>query len=397
MPEELTALPTKGSAIPRNLRHLRVFLAVVDSGTVTAAAQACHVSQPAVTQALNKLEAAAGLPLFHRSAQGVFVNEAGRLLATRVRRAFACLDPALADVAPRLRLTATAAQLQALINVGEAENFTLAARRMGVAQPTVHRAVTQLEREAGRDLFEKTSYGMVATRAAGNLARAASLAFAELTQAEADLADIMATDAGRIVIGAMPLSRSYLLPRAIARFRKLRPHLPIQVLDGPYKELLAALRRGEIDFLIGALRDPAPIGDVEQRALFDDTVAIVAGRHHPLAGRADVAMSDLVRFPWIVGQTGTPIRRHFEALFERAGLERPRSIVESGSLILMRELLDESDHLGCISFLQVQAEIARGLLRALPVDLSHTSRPIGITTRSSWLPTNSQRQFLDLL
>lgn len=397
MPEELTVPFEKGSAIPRNLRHLRVFLAVVDSGTVTAAAQLCHVSQPAVTQALNKLEAAAGLPLFHRSAQGVFVNEAGRLLATRVRRAFACLDPALADVAPRLRLTATAAQLQALVNVREAENFTLAARRMGVAQPTVHRAVTQLEREAGRALFEKTSYGMVATRAAGNLARAARLAFAELTQAEADLADIMATEVGRIVIGAMPLSRSYLLPRAIARFRKLRPQLPIQVLDGPYKDLLAALRRGEIDFLIGALRDPAPISDVEQHTLFDDTVAIVAGRHHPLADRAGVEMSDLVRFPWIVGQAGTPIRRHFEALFERAGLERPRSIVESGSLILMRELLDESDHLGCISFLQVQAEISRGLLRALPVDLSHTSRPIGITTRSDWLPTNSQRQFLDVL
>ena len=63
----------------------------------------------------------------------------------------------------------------------------------------------------------------------------------------------------------------------------------------------------------------------------------------------------------------------------------------------MRELLDASNHLGCISYLQAQAEITRGVLHALPLDLSHTSRPIGITTRTNWLPTNAQRQFLDLL
>lgn len=385
------------NTVPRNLRHLRVFVAVVDNGTVTAAAENCHISQPAVTQALNKLERATGLSLFNRSPHGLFVSETGKLLVTRVRRAFAYLDPALSELAPRLCVTITTAQLQALIAVREAENFTLAARRLNIAQPTVHRAITQLEKEAGRPLFGRTSYGIVATRAAVNLAQAARLAFAELAQAEADLAEVQAAEAGHIVIGAMPLSRSYLLPKAIARFRALRPRLPIQVLEGPYRELLAGLRRGDIDFLIGALRDPAPIGDVEQSLLFHDTVVIVAGRHHPLLDRPAIDISDLPRFPWIVGQVGTPIRAHFEALFSQAGVDKPRSILESGSLILMRELLDASDHLGCISYLQAQAEITRGLLHALPLDLSHTSRPIGITTRTNWLPTNAQRQFLDLL
>ncbi|ATN32806.1 LysR family transcriptional regulator [Rhizobium sp. ACO-34A] len=393
----MTRLDTQEGSVPRNLRHLRVFLAVVNSGSVTAAAKACHISQPAVTQALNKLEATIGLPLFNRSPHGIFASDTGRLLATRVGRAFGYLDPALSEVAPRLRVTATTAQLQALIAVREAENFTLAAKIMGIAQPTVHRAITQLEQEAARPLFERTSYGIVATRAAVNLAQAARLAFAELTQAEADLGEVMAAEAGRIVIGAMPLSRSYLLPKAIARFRELRPRLPIHVLDGPYKELLSGLRRGEIDFLIGALRDPPPIGDVEQRLLFHDTVVMVAGRDHPLANRQNTDMNELARYPWVVGQRGTPIRAHFDALFSQAGIDLPASIVESSSLILMRELLDTSDHLGCISYLQAQAEISRGLLQALPMDLSHTSRPIGITTRASWLPTKAQRQLLDLL
>lgn len=380
-----------------NLRHLRVFLAVVDTGSVTRAAELCCVSQPAVTQALSKLEASAGLALFARTPQGLFASDAGNVLARRLRRAFAFLDPALAELSPRLRVTATTAQLNALIAVREAENFTLAARRLGLAQPTVHRAVSQLEHEAARPLFERTSYGMVATRAAQTLAQAARLAFAELAQADADLAELTRREAGRIVVGAMPLSRSCVLPQAIAAFRKRRPHLPIQILEGPYADLLSGLRRGEIDFLIGALRDPVPIGDVEQRALFSDTLVLVSGCSHPLAVREALTLEEIAAWPWIVGQKETPIRRHFDALFSPLGDRAPKSIVESGSLILMRELLDISDHLGCTSRLQAEAEIARGLMRALPVDLSHTSRPIGLTMRRDWLPTAAQQQFLDFI
>ncbi|WP_182084402.1 LysR family transcriptional regulator [Aureimonas sp. ME7] len=378
-----------------SLRHLRVFLAVVDTHSVTRAAESCHVTQPAVTQAIAKLERTAGAPLFGRTPQGLFATPLGDILALRVRRAFEHLDPVLSALSPRLLITATTAQLQALIAVREAENFTLAARRLGLAQPTVHRAVSQLEHEAARPLLERTSYGMVATRTAQALAQAARLAFVELDQAEADLADAQSGEAGRIVIGGMPLSRSYLLPKAIARFREMRPNLPVHVVEGPYDDLLAGLRRGEIDFLVGALRDPLPIADVEQRHLFSDTLALVTRRHHPLADRNRVEVADVAAYPCVVAQPGTPIRAHFDALFR--GIAPPASIVESGSMILMRELLEISDHVGCISRLQVEAEISRGLLTPLAVDLSHTSRRIGLTLRASWMPTNAQREFVGLL
>lgn len=377
-----------------NLRHLRVFLAVAQHASVTRAAEACNISQPAVTQATCKLERLAGTALFRRTPQGIFVTAAGAALAERVQRAFALLDPALADLAPRLRLTATTAQLQALIAMREAENFTLAARRLGLAQPTVHRAITQLEQEAARPLFERTSYGMIATRAAQALAQAARLAFAELDQAEADLAEAAGQEVGGIVIGAMPLSRSHVLPRAIARFRVKRPTLPVKVLDGPYDDLLAGLRRGEIDILIGALRAPAPIGDVTQEELFQDSLVLLARHGHPLFGGAPIRLADLAAYPWVVARAGTPTRKHFDALFAPLGAGNPRSIVESGSIILMRELLRASDHLGCISRLQAAPELAHGTIALLPYEVEGTARPIGLTLRADWIPTRAQRDFL---
>jgi DNA-binding transcriptional LysR family regulator len=380
-----------------SLRHLRAFLSVVETGSVTRAAELCFVSQPAVTQALAKIEQTVGLPLFSRTPQRIFANPAGEILARRITRAFAFLDPALSELSPRLRVTATTAQLTSLVAVRETENFTLAARRLGLSQPAVYRAVSQLEQEAGRPLFERTAHGIVPTRAADALAQAARLAVLELQQADADLAELTAAEVGEIVIGATPLAKSFVLPRAIAEFRDFRPNLPIRIKEGPYPDLLTALRRGEIDFLIGALRDPPPIGDVEQKTLFFDTVVLVSGTRHPLADRVDVTIEELAGYPWVVSPAGTPIRGYFDNLFAKASSPGPKSIVETGSLILMRELLDCSDHLGCTSRLQAEAEISRGLMRALPIDLAQTSRPIGVTLRRDWLPTLAQQHFLEIL
>lgn len=380
------------------LRHLRVFLALLERGSVTAAAEACHVSQPAASQAIARLEGEAGVALVHHGREGFGPTEAGRAFGMRVRRALGRLDAALAQVAPRLVLTATRAQLTALIAVRDAENYTLAARRLGLAQPTVHRAVSHLESEAGRPLFERSGKRMVPGRAAQALADAARLCFSELAQAAAELAELTGREAGQIVVGAMPLARSIVLPRVIAGFRGLRPSMPIRVIDGPYEDLLPGLRRGETDLLIGALRQPAPVPDVVEEALFTDDLVLVARPGHPLAGRAP-GPDDLARYPWIVPRAETPARAQFERALGALGattLARPASI-ECASLVLMRELLILTDHIGCISRLQAGAEIALGTLVALDLRLPGTDRPIGVTVRADWLPTAAQAQFMQIL
>ena len=376
-----------------NLRHLRVFLAVVHHSSVSRAAEECHLSQPAATQAIAKLENGFSQPLFKHKAQGLYVTEAGAALAQRVKRALTRIDQAAAPISPRLIATATSSQLDALIAVRELENFTLAARHLGLAQPSVHRAVARLEAEARKPLFERTAMGIRATRAGRQLADAARLAFAELDQAVMDLADLAGREAGQSVVGAMPLSRSFMLSQAIIEFRKRRPSVLIRVDEGPYDDLLAGLRRGEIDFLIGALREPVPIGDIVQTELFADDLILVVGPRHPLSGQDRVTLSQTIRFPWILARKGTPSRRIFDQLF--AGRPTPQSLIETGSMILMRQLLQQSDHIGFISRLQAAAEVDLGLMVPLRTELHETRRPIGLTTRLGWIPTKGQKMLID--
>ena len=375
-----------------SIRHLRMFLVLGRTNSVTRAAESNHVSQPAVTQAMAKLARDSGHALFQRSPQGLFLTEAGEILHHRADRALRMLDRAMADMDRAIRIQATWQQLVALIAVAETENFTLAARRLGLAQPTVHRSTTMLENAAGTVFFQRTAHGLIATRAALQLAQAARLALAELEQAESDLAALDGREVGRIVIGALPLSRSGWLPRAILAFRKARPSFPFQVIDGRYDELLLGLRRGEIDMMLGALRLPSPIEDIEQRRLFDDEVVVVARRDHPLIWKADPGIQDLAAYPWVMPRRSTPLRRILDTYF---AARAPVDIVETSSVIMMREILRESDHLGGVS--RMQAEVESEVLSILPVRLPNAMRPIGITTRAGWEPTRTQRDFMDQL
>lgn len=377
-----------------SIRHLRMFQALARTHSVTRTAEVCHVSQPAVTQALRKLELDAGVGLLNRTSGGIFLTEAGQIFSRRVDRALGFLDHAMSDMKAAIRYQATRPQLTALIAVTELENLTLAARKLGLAQPTVHRSTSQLEHSAGVQFFERTANGLIATRAAQALAQAARLAFSELEQAQSELANLSGRDSGRIVIGALPLSRSGFLPEALIKFRKTHPTLDLEVIDGRYHELLLGLRRGEIDMVIGALRLPAPVEDIVQERLFDDSVVIVARRDHPLASHPAPTPADLARFPWVMARKSTPIRAALDALMAPDG---PASVIETSSVIMLREILRDSDHIGGLSRMQASAPSEAQTLTILPVELPQPHRPIGITTREGWVPTRAQDLLLTIL
>jgi LysR family transcriptional regulator, regulator for genes of the gallate degradation pathway len=376
-----------------NLRHLRAFREVVRCGSISAASHSVHLSQPAITQAIAKLEHFMSALLFVRSSTGMTTTEAGALLFMRSERALDLIragaqqcrvgnDARRGKGFANFDELVTSAQLRALIAVSDHGNFTLAARGIGASQPSLHRLARDLESLSGVPLFK---------------ARHARLAFSELHQSMAEIDATQGINSARIMIGTLPLARSSILPNTINEFAGVRPEVQVGVVDGPYDDLLHALRHGELDLIVGALREPVPIDDVVQEALFHDPLAVVARHLHPLASRTTISVADLACYPWVVPKRGPPTRLHFDALFKDAGIDPPTGLVEASSLVLIRGLLTGSDRLTIVSAHQVEPELRLGALQCLPFDLKHTSRPIGITVRRDWQPTTIQSLFVNLL
>ena len=364
------------------------------------------MSQPAITQALAKLEQGLGTTLFERRSDGMDLTDQGRLFLARVERAIDLVQLGARDairLAPRNGMRGfanfdrlvTTSQMRALIAVSGAGNFTLAARAAEISQPTLHRSARDLERLSGLVLFTKTATGIELTASAKPLVQAVKLAFSELDQGSTEIKEMLGTDQGQILVGTLPLPRTFILPTAINALVADRPEVRINVVDGPYDDLLHALRSGDLDILVGALRRPLPIDDIVQEALFSDSLAVIGRAGHPLAGMGKVRRQQLASYPWAVPRKGTPTRKYFDQIF--ADLAMPGNIVESSSLVLIRGLLLNSDRLTLISAHQVRHEREMGLLAALPVALPEISRPIGITHRRDWRPTATQKAFLERL
>ncbi len=389
-----------------NIRHLRVFLEVVECKSISKASERVFLSQPAITQAIAKLEAALGTSLFNRRSDGMFVSESGEVFAFRVRRA---LEMILEGLQSAVRLGGsksqpsyllqmlTTTQLRALVAVSEAHNFSIAGRNLGISQSSLHRAARELESLLEVVLFEKTSTGISSSKAARALARACKLAFSEISQGRDEVDALHNREIGQLVIGSMPLARTSLLPKAIIEFSRNFPDFRIRVNDGPYDDLLYHLRHGDIDLVLGALRFPVPADDVLQEELFSSPVEIVARPDHPLCNDRNVTLETLLQYPWVVPRKGTPTRAIFESTFTEAGLAVPSRLVETGSQILIRSLLLGSDRLTMVSEHQIQHELSMGVFKTVPYEVSHACRPIGVTVRTSWKPTATQSAFIKLL
>src|SRR5262245_42294012 len=96
------------------LQELAVLLAVVDHGSLAAAANRLRRSAPAVTRALAALEQRTGVRLIERTTRRLSVTEAGRAFAERARVLLGDYDAALAGLSSAplrgtLRITASVA------------------------------------------------------------------------------------------------------------------------------------------------------------------------------------------------------------------------------------------------------------------------------------------------
>ena len=371
-----------------NLRHLRAFVKTYELGTLLAAASAVNVTQPALTQGLSRLEDSLGTKLFLRQSDGMHPTPAADLLYMRATSALNLIKSN----------RVTQAQLKAFLALAKEGSYAEASAVTGLARASLHRAVTDLEISLSVQLVKRRGRGIEITSAGRAHARRFNLARGELNAARDEVDALKGVDRGRIAIGAMPLCRARVLPSTIISFRNQHPESQVFVAEGSHVELVEPLRDGDLDVLIGALRDPPPGRDLVQTQLFEDHPVILARANHPIHKRADKdALETLCQYEWCIPQPGVPLRERWEAMFHDKGLAAPNVSVECGSVIAIRQILMGTDCLTILSPDQVAVELEAGWLRTVTDTPPGMTRNIGITHREGWRPTALQQAFMDTL
>lgn len=392
------------------LRALRCLVAVAQHGSTVAAAEAIHMSQPAVTRAILELERGLDLRLFDRASRGMVPTAAGTRAAQRARALFEQLARGAQEAAmlapegrrrgggpERLALAAPPGGLRALVALGASGSESSAARALRITQPAVHRALRTLEHLCSVPLFQTSPRGTRLTESGEALLRRVKLAFAEARALEGDVAAWRGELRGRIVVGVLPLSVGLVLPQAVDAVLRRHPDIEVAIVDGTYESLMRQLRSADVDLIVGALRPDAAADDVRQETLFEDDLAVVARADHPCLKQAGLGLRDLLQWDWIVPLAGTPASAALARLFAAQGLESPGGSLQASSPAMTRALQLQTGRLALGSRGQALDDHRRDRLRVVPVALPGTTRPIGLALRAEGEPAPDLRVLLDEL
>lgn len=249
-------------------------------------------------------------------------------------------DVALPPAAPRLgrarRLRGTVPpgvdlrHLRALVTVAAAQTIGQAAARLGIAQPTLSRQLSELEHALGVSLLERSARGATLTPAGASLAEdaPASLAAAERLVREASRARRGVE--GVCVIGAVATAASSaLLLRVTERCGARHPEIEMLIKEMATPEQRAALANADIDLGLAhafPTTGRTPAGAIVATRVHEDRLdSALLGRGHPLASLRRIEARQLADVPFLFMERsfhpGFYDRLH--AAFARLGL-RPR-------------------------------------------------------------------------
>ena len=240
--------------------------------------------------------------------------------------------------------------LRSLVAVADHGAITEAAAALGVSQSALSRRIDQLEDALGAPLLERAGRG-VALTAMGQIAAAEGRQLVQrYDRMKARIVEHLRLDAGVVRIGGGATAVGFLLPRAIAAFRKQHPRVVFQVKEAGSREIEAAVQGEELE--LGIVTLPTRTREVDERPLVQDKIVLVASKDHPLAKQDRVVAQDLNGQNLVGFEAGSAVRWLIDAALREAQVE-VNVVMELRSVAAILQMVETTGSLAFVSELAV--------------------------------------------
>lgn len=208
-------------------------------------------------------------------------------------------------------------QLRVFVAVARLGNFTRAAERLHLSQPSMSLHIRQLEQDLGVRLFDRSTRSVALTRAGDDFLPTAERLLDDVQSAVASVADLAARRRGRVAVAVLPSVAAELLPRAIAELHARHPDITVSLRDDVAELIPARVRSGEVDFGLGAI-DSIDV-DIAGSPLVSDELIAVFPPSHPLTS-AKTTWRALAKYPFVAMSRDSSVRRLTEQAFAHNAL-----------------------------------------------------------------------------
>lgn len=284
--------------------------------------------------------------------------------------------------------------LRDFLAVAERGGLRAAARHLGLPQPAITRSIQELERELGVVLFERGAKGVRLTPMGSTFLRRASAVRSELQRAKDEIDQLRGQTHGRVTLCLSSAPHMAFLPRVLRPFRARYPNLHIELIDGVFPVVEAALKDGTVDCYVGPAPPRLP-GELQVEKLFDNTRVILGRKGHPLARSR--SLRELVDAEWITTTITHKAEEELGPLFAQHGLPAPRLAMRAQSALTFLKTLPYTDLLMMLPVQWLNDPLSRELLQQIKVIEPLPAPPVCIVQRAGLPLTPAAEYFCTLL
>jgi len=195
-------------------------------------------------------------------------------------------------------------QLNVFLVAAETLNFTQAAHRLRMTQPSVSQHIQSLERHFGNELFLRAGRNLELSDAGIALISLAREAVNLSIRIEEKMASIKGNVYGHLHVVCSTAPGKYLLPQILAGFHRQHPQVRVTCQVTSQKEAIRMLCGGEIHFALTSMPcDVCP--EVDFYKFLCDTIVLIAPNTHPWTRTCEIEIEELKQAELILREPGS--------------------------------------------------------------------------------------------
>ncbi|HEY4373106.1 MAG TPA: LysR family transcriptional regulator [Burkholderiales bacterium] len=253
--------------------------------------------------------------------------------------------------------------LRNFLQIAEVESFTKAAAVLHIAQPALSRQIGQLERELGVKLFTRTERGVHLTEAGVMFRQRARGLVDDFQRLRHEVSLLAEEPSGELTLGVPPSMHDTITLPLVRAYRKRFPRVLLRLVEGLSVTLNEGVHTGKLDLAIVSASEPRAA--LTHTPLVREGMFLVGARAKRVRS-SSMPIEALAGLPLIVTLNPNALRSIVEEGFKRARLDF-RPALETNSIPLMLDLVEEGAGYTVLSYCAVQAQLQKRKLAVTPV------------------------------
>ena len=279
--------------------------------------------------------------------------------------------------------------------VAKNENITKASNELLISQPSISKAIKNLEDQLNCQLFIRSKHGVILTEEGKMFYEQIKTAMEIIESAEEKLKEVINLDYGVINIGiSNTLTQKYLLPY-IKEFHNTYPKIKINIITGPTHNLLNSARNGIVDFIILNLPYIIP-NDFSTTTLREIHDIFVASNKFINLKDKTIKLNELNNYPLIIIAKGSNTRYFLDNYASSKGtILKPE--MELASYSLVTEFTKIGFGIGYLIKEFISKELENNELFELKIDEEIPPRSIGLIYSNNRYLSKTSKEFIKFL